>query len=179
MIELLLPFGFDTLKYSWVNATIGICALADFSVAKKHQHLPLPHFRAFLGLAGYYRHFTKNYGAIAAPLTTLLKKDVFKWSAEAEEAFWALQCTLTTAPILQLPNFYRDFVVECDASGMGLAPCSIKVVARWPSSVVNWLRGIPSFPFTSGNSSGWSKQCDTGGRPYGGAHSSSRPNTSA
>jgi hypothetical protein len=40
MIELLLPCGFDTLEYSWVNDTIGICTLADYSVPKKHQHLP-------------------------------------------------------------------------------------------------------------------------------------------
>jgi hypothetical protein len=39
MIELLLPCGFDTLEYSWVKATIGICTLADYSVAKKRQHL--------------------------------------------------------------------------------------------------------------------------------------------
>jgi hypothetical protein len=38
MIELLLPYGFDTLEYSWVKATIDICMLADYSVAKKHQH---------------------------------------------------------------------------------------------------------------------------------------------
>jgi hypothetical protein len=37
MIELLLPYGFDTLEHSWVKATIGICTLADYSVAKKHQ----------------------------------------------------------------------------------------------------------------------------------------------
>jgi hypothetical protein len=37
MIELLLPCGFDTLEYSWVNATISICTLADYSVAKKRQ----------------------------------------------------------------------------------------------------------------------------------------------
>jgi hypothetical protein len=39
MIELLLPYGLDTLEYSWVNATIGICTLADYSVAKKCQQL--------------------------------------------------------------------------------------------------------------------------------------------
>jgi hypothetical protein len=39
MIELLLPCGFDTLEYSWVKATIDICMLADYSVAKKRQHL--------------------------------------------------------------------------------------------------------------------------------------------
>jgi hypothetical protein len=38
MIELLLPCGFDTLEYSWVKATIGICTLADYSVTKKCQH---------------------------------------------------------------------------------------------------------------------------------------------
>jgi hypothetical protein len=37
MIELLLPYGFDTLEYSWVKATIDICTLVDYSVAKKRQ----------------------------------------------------------------------------------------------------------------------------------------------
>jgi hypothetical protein len=40
MIELLLPCGFDTLEYSWVKATIDICMLVDYSVAKKHQQVP-------------------------------------------------------------------------------------------------------------------------------------------
>jgi hypothetical protein len=38
MIALLIPYGLDTLEYSWVTATIGICTLVDYSVAKKHQH---------------------------------------------------------------------------------------------------------------------------------------------
>jgi hypothetical protein len=45
MIELLLPYGFDTLEYSWVKAAIGICMLADYSMAKKRQQaflVPLP-----------------------------------------------------------------------------------------------------------------------------------------
>jgi hypothetical protein len=37
MIELQFPYGFDTLEYSWVKATIGICTLADYFVAKEHQ----------------------------------------------------------------------------------------------------------------------------------------------
>jgi hypothetical protein len=37
MIELLLPYGFDTLEYSWVKATIGIYTLANYSVAEKRQ----------------------------------------------------------------------------------------------------------------------------------------------
>jgi hypothetical protein len=39
MIELLLPYGFDTLEYSWVKVRIGICTLADYSVAKKYQQV--------------------------------------------------------------------------------------------------------------------------------------------
>jgi hypothetical protein len=39
MIELLLPCGFDTLKYSWVKATNGICTLADYSVTKNANKL--------------------------------------------------------------------------------------------------------------------------------------------
>jgi hypothetical protein len=37
MIELLLPYGFDTLEYSWVKATISIYTLVDYSLAKKCQ----------------------------------------------------------------------------------------------------------------------------------------------
>jgi hypothetical protein len=76
--------------------------------------------RGFLGLAGYYRRFIRNFGAIAAPLTALLKKEGFRWNDDAAAAFRALQQALTTAPVLQLPAFDRDFIVECDASGTGM-----------------------------------------------------------
>jgi hypothetical protein len=76
--------------------------------------------RGFLGLAGYYRRFIRDFGAIAAPLTALLRKEGFRWSDEAAAAFRKLQHALTAAPVLQLPDFNRDFIVECDASGTGL-----------------------------------------------------------
>jgi hypothetical protein len=70
----------------------------------------------FLSLAGYYRCFIKDYGATAAPLTQLLHKDSFRWSVEAEAAFRALQRALTMAPVLRLPAFDSEFIVECDTS---------------------------------------------------------------
>jgi hypothetical protein len=76
--------------------------------------------RRFLGLAGYYRRFIKDYGAIAEPLTRLLRKGAFQWTERATRAFDVLQQALTTAPILQLPDFDQPFVVECDTSGAGV-----------------------------------------------------------
>jgi len=75
--------------------------------------------RGFLGLSGYYRKFIRDYETIARPLTQLLKKAAFRWTATADEAFQALKLALTSGPALQLPDFTRSFIVNCDASGSG------------------------------------------------------------
>jgi hypothetical protein len=76
--------------------------------------------RGFISLADYNRRFIKNYGALAEPLTRLLRMVGFRCSKETEFAFCALQRALTIAPVLQLPDFNRDFVEECDTSGFGV-----------------------------------------------------------
>jgi hypothetical protein len=90
------------------------------AVAKWSRPRTVRALRGFLGLAGYYRRFIQGYVAIAAPLTRLLTKDGFTWTDEAESAFQTLKRALSTAPVLQLPNFERPFVVECDTSGSGM-----------------------------------------------------------
>nr|XP_009797113.1 PREDICTED: uncharacterized protein LOC104243599 [Nicotiana sylvestris] len=77
------------------------------------QQWPIPRsvkdVRSFLGLAGYYRRYIHHYAAIAGPLSDLLRKDSFKWSEAAQEAFDALKSKLAATPVLTLPNFNQEF----------------------------------------------------------------------
>eukprot|EP00253_Pinus_taeda_P016377 PITA_16377 len=69
---------------------------------------------------GYYHKFVKNYGRIATPLTTLLKKDAFSWTPKATKAFEDIKEEMCQAQVLATPDFTKTFIVECDASGNGI-----------------------------------------------------------
>jgi len=77
--------------------------------------------KIFLGLSGYYRRFIKNYSAIARPMTALLKKDVkFNWDDNCQKAFDKLKSILCSEPILQYPDFTKQFILTTDASGKAI-----------------------------------------------------------
>ncbi|GKB77060.1 putative reverse transcriptase domain-containing protein [Tanacetum coccineum] len=75
---------------------------------------------SFLGLAGYYRLFIKNFSKIAKPLILLTQKDKkFEWGDKQENIFQTLKDMLCDAPILALLKGANDFVVYCVASNQG------------------------------------------------------------
>ena len=82
--------------------------------------------KSFLGLAGFYRRFIRNFSSIASPLTDLTKKDrpnsIKDWQDHHEKAFQTLKSRLTSSPILRLPIFSEGhpFIVRTDASDFGI-----------------------------------------------------------
>ncbi|KAL0199933.1 hypothetical protein M9458_003120, partial [Cirrhinus mrigala] len=75
----------------------------------------------FLGFANSYRHFIRNFSQLASPLTALTSaKTTFRWSSAADSAFANLKSRFVSAPILVAPDPTRQFVVEVDASELGV-----------------------------------------------------------
>ncbi|CAA7052842.1 unnamed protein product [Microthlaspi erraticum] len=83
--------------------------------------LPVPKtvkdIRSFLGHAGFYRRFIKDFSKIARPLTRLLCKETdFEFDEECHKSWTLLKDALVSAPIVQAPNWDHPFEIMCDAS---------------------------------------------------------------
>nr|GEZ88397.1 reverse transcriptase domain-containing protein [Tanacetum cinerariifolium] len=77
--------------------------------------------RSFLGHAGFYRRFIKDFSKIAKPMTRLLEKDApFIFSPKCVNAFRTLKTKLCEAPILIAPNWDMPFELMCDASDFAI-----------------------------------------------------------
>ncbi|GJY21974.1 reverse transcriptase domain-containing protein [Tanacetum coccineum] len=83
----------------------------------------LPHpttvkgIRSFLGHAGFYRRFIKDFSKISRPMTHLLEKNTpFIFSEECIQAFQTLKKKLTEALIFIAPNWHQSLELMCDAS---------------------------------------------------------------
>jgi hypothetical protein len=77
--------------------------------------------QSFLGLAGYYRRFIKDFSKIAKTMMKLLEKNkAFEWTVECQASFEELRKQLTSAPVLVLPDLTKKFDIYCDASRQGL-----------------------------------------------------------
>src|SRR3954468_19087124 len=77
--------------------------------------------RSFLGHAGFYRRFIKDFSKITKPLCDLLAKDaVFKFDESCMEAFETLKEKLISAPIVVAPDWTLPFYIMCDASNLAI-----------------------------------------------------------
>jgi hypothetical protein len=117
-------FGVDKLVFlGFVVSSKGVQVDETKIDAIKNWPQPtnLLQVRSFLGLAGFYRRFVKDFSTIASPLHALSKKNApFVWGPSQDAAFHELKTLLTHAPLLALPNFDKTFEVHCDASGNGI-----------------------------------------------------------
>ncbi|KAK8662489.1 hypothetical protein V6N13_092062 [Hibiscus sabdariffa] len=109
----------DFTIYGHIVSSNGIDV--DKSKADVIRSLPYPptvrDIRSFLGHAGFYRRFIKDFSKIAQPLCTLLQKyQAFDFDEKCKESFDVLKEKLVSAPIVQPPNWDYPFELLCDVS---------------------------------------------------------------
>jgi len=93
-----------------------VAAIASYPTPTSVKEL-----KTFCRMISYYCRFIPNCSRIASPLHKLLKRDVkFEWKPEQEHAFQHLKAKLTSQPILQYPDFSKEFILATDASNVGL-----------------------------------------------------------
>ncbi len=83
----------------------------------------LRQLKSFLGLASYYRRFVKGFSCIGAPLFCLQQKDhAFVWTEKCQKAFDTFRQALIEAPIPVSPDAALPFILDKDASNVGMGP---------------------------------------------------------
>ena len=92
--------------------------------------------RSFLGHAGFYRRFIRDFSKISKPLCDLLGKDVpFVFDAACHQAFETLRGKLSTAPIMRSPDWSLPFEIMCDASDYAVGAVLGQRVDRVPHAI--------------------------------------------
>ncbi len=92
-----------------------VSAIAEFPVPTSRKEL-----RRFLGMAGYYRNFCKNFSTVVSPLTSFISPlRAFLWSDECQNAFENVKALLCSVPVFAAPAYDKAFKLEIDASFVG------------------------------------------------------------
>ena len=80
--------------------------------------------RSFLGHAGFYRRFIRDFSKIARPLCRLLEKDTkFKFDESCQNSLEEIKSRLVEAPIMAKSDWNREFEIMCDASDFCNGSC--------------------------------------------------------
>src|SRR4051812_18224163 len=81
--------------------------------------------RSFLGHAGFYRRFIKDFSKVSKPLCNLLAKDtVFDFNEECLKAFETLKEKLISAPIVISPDWSLSFELMCECKQLHCRSCA-------------------------------------------------------
>ena len=76
---------------------------------------------SFLGHAGFYKRFIKDFSKIARPLCRLLEKDErFDFYYACKSAFEEIKVRLIMAPVIATPYWSKDFEIVCDDSDFSM-----------------------------------------------------------
>jgi len=120
-----MSLGAKEVKYLGHSlSSRGISVLLDRVATIKAYPRPtnLRSLRRFIGMAGFYARFVPGFSQHAAPLHALKKTGVkFVWTEEHQMASESLKQALSEAPILQVPDFQKEFVLVTDASDFAIS----------------------------------------------------------
>eukprot|EP00731_Ephydatia_muelleri_P006147 Em0003g395a len=123
----------------------------DHSKTEQVSKWPVPssctEVQRFLGLANYYRRFVQDFAAMAKPLHRLTERNAqFRWTTECQRAFDKLKSCLVSAPILAFPDFTRPFILDTDASDMGIGAVLSQIHDDGSEHVVSYASRVLSKP---------------------------------
>ncbi|XP_050919228.1 uncharacterized protein LOC127136747 [Lathyrus oleraceus] len=115
--------------------------------------LPYPscvrEIRSFLGHAGFYKRFIKEFSKIALPLSNLLKNDVtFNFDDKCKQAFDFLKKALTSAPIIQPPDWTLPFKIMCSKVVVFTDHAALKYLLKKPEAkprLIQWMLLLQEF----------------------------------
>ncbi|KAK8504669.1 hypothetical protein V6N12_046918 [Hibiscus sabdariffa] len=101
--------------------------------------------RSFLGHAGFYRRFIRDFSKIAQPLCALLQKDQnFDFDSECKYAWDDLKERLISAPVVQPPNWEHPFELMCDASDTSIGAVLGQKIGKEPHVIAYASRTLDS-----------------------------------
>lgn len=117
-------FGKESIKYlGHIVDANGVHTDPEKVAAMREMPSPnnVSELRSFLGMVNYYRRFVPNFATIAEPLNKLTRKNTpFIWSIECETAAQTIKNILAQAPVLSMPLPDTPFVIQTDASLVGI-----------------------------------------------------------
>ena len=139
--------GFEVSKNGISPSPTKVAAVQNWPKPTNVQEV-----RQFIGLSQHYRRFIPGFSSIAAPLTELTsgtgaKKRAVVWNPQCETSFNKIKQLLTSAPVLQMPDLSKPFVIETDSSDYGVGAVLLQPALDRQSS------GTLSRPY--GNYSTW------------------------